>query len=304
MAWHPFRNIGLKIVALALGTLLWLFVSGQEVERSVAGVPVYYRNVPAPLVISGDRLDEVSVHIRGGEYVVSRLVPGDLALAIDLADAGPGTTVLSLRPDQVETPLGVEVTQVNPGSSVVTLEKSMSAEVPVRATIEGDPAPGFAVGAVTVDPRTVTVLGPAVRLQGTTTAVAERVSVEGAKANVTATVAVGVSDTELRLPTQRTVRVTVEIAPAADRSFAARPVTFRNLAAGQAAAEPAAVAVSIRGVRGVLAKIPDDMIAPYVDLAGLGPGRYNLPVGVDLRIVGADARVGSIAPATVNVIIR
>ena len=35
MAWHPFRNLGLKIAALVLGTLLWLTVSGHEIERRV-----------------------------------------------------------------------------------------------------------------------------------------------------------------------------------------------------------------------------------------------------------------------------
>jgi YbbR domain-containing protein len=270
----------------------------------VAGVPVYYRNVPESLVITGDRLDEVGVHIRGGEYVIGRLVPGDLALAIDLTHAGPGTTVHSLRPHQVETPLGVEVTQVDPGAAVVTLEKSASAEIPVRATVEGSPAPGFAVGSVTVEPRTVAVTGPAMRLQGTTSAVAERVSVEGAKANVAAVVAVGVSDTELRLPAQRTVRVTVEIVAASDRTFAARPVTFKNLAAGIATADPAAVAVTLRGARGVLARLTDDAVTPFVDLAGLGPGRYNLPVGVDVGLAGADARLGPVTPATVSVTIH
>ena len=40
MAWHPFQHFGLKVAALALGTLLWLTVSGQQVERRVprAGV--------------------------------------------------------------------------------------------------------------------------------------------------------------------------------------------------------------------------------------------------------------------------
>lgn len=303
MAWHPFRNIGLKLAALALGTLLWLFVSGQQVERSVSGVPVYYRNVPPTLVITGDRLDEVSVHVRGGENVISRLVPGDLALAVDLADAGPGTKVLTLQPYQVESPLGVEVTQVDPGSAVVTLEKPASAQVPVRPTIEGRPAPGFAVGSVTVEPKTAKVTGPATRLQGTTSAVAERVSVEGATAGVTQIVAVGVADAELRVADQR-VRVTVEIVRAADRAFTARPVMFKNLAGQQATAEPALVAVTVRGARAALARIEDGAVTAFVDVVGLGPGRYNLPVGVDLAVVGADAPVGSVVPATVAVTIR
>ena len=52
MAWHPFRNLGLKFAALGLGTLLWFTISGQQVERTVSRVPVVYRNVPGGLQIT------------------------------------------------------------------------------------------------------------------------------------------------------------------------------------------------------------------------------------------------------------
>ena len=39
MAWHPFRNFGLKVAALGLGTLLFFTVSGPRVERTISGVP-------------------------------------------------------------------------------------------------------------------------------------------------------------------------------------------------------------------------------------------------------------------------
>ena len=35
MAWHPFRNFRLKIVAVALGTLVWFTVSGQQADGTV-----------------------------------------------------------------------------------------------------------------------------------------------------------------------------------------------------------------------------------------------------------------------------
>jgi YbbR domain-containing protein len=213
MAWHPFRNLGLKIAALALGTLLWFTVSGTQVERVVSGVPVYYRNVPAPLVITGDRINEVSVHLRGGEHVISRLVPGDLGLVVDLTDAHPGPSVLSLPAGQVEAPLGVEVTQVDPATAIVMLEESRTVRVPVKPAVTGRPAPGFAVGMVTVEPKEVAVSGGVSRLQATAFAFADRVSIEGAKDTVTAVVTLGVSDAELRLPEDRTARVTVTIVP-------------------------------------------------------------------------------------------
>ena len=53
MAYHPFRNPGLKIVSVILAALLWMTVSrDQSVERSVR-VPLEFQNVPEGIEIVG-----------------------------------------------------------------------------------------------------------------------------------------------------------------------------------------------------------------------------------------------------------
>jgi YbbR domain-containing protein len=209
MRWHPFRYLGLKVAALALGTLLWFIVSGQQVERSVS-VPVLY-NTPAGLQITGRPLQEVSVHIRGGYSQIAQLGRTDVAAMVDLAGAQAGTMVLALSPDQVSAPLGIEVTQVDPGSLTITLEEASAKGVPVRPIIHGEPADGFATGAITVEPPTVFVVGPVGRLLAIESVSTEPVSIAGAARDVTHTVTIGVADPELRLRDVRTARVTVKI---------------------------------------------------------------------------------------------
>jgi YbbR domain-containing protein len=212
MGWHPFRHLGLKAASLALGTLLWFTVSGQQVERSVARVPVVYRNIPAGLEIT-DRPDEVTVEMRGSYNIVSSLGPSNVNVVVDLVDARPGPTVVPLRTDQAVVPLGVQVTQIDPGSVTLLLEKSGTMDMPVTARVEGQPAAGFAVGTITVDPKKVRVAGPESRLREVTSAITERVSVEGLSSTLTQTVSIGVPDNELRLTDVRMVRVTVTIVP-------------------------------------------------------------------------------------------
>ena len=64
MAWHPFRNLRLKVVALLLGFVLWFTVSGQQADLSVSGIPVVYFNTPQGLEIT-DRTNVVNIHVRG-----------------------------------------------------------------------------------------------------------------------------------------------------------------------------------------------------------------------------------------------
>jgi YbbR domain-containing protein len=212
MAWHPFRNLRLKIVALVLGTALWFTVSGHRVERRLS-VPITYSNVPAELVLTGDQLDTVSVQVRGSDSLVGQLDSGNLRVVVDLGGADPGTNIVPLRPDQVEAPLGVEILQVEPGTVTADLERLGQIHVVVEPTIEGRPATGFEVGAVSVQPRTVIVAGPEGRLHDAVTVITERIMLEGRTGPVVQEVGVGVADARLRVVAPHTVRVTVEISP-------------------------------------------------------------------------------------------
>ena len=81
------------------------------------------------------------------------------------------------------------------------------------------------------------------------------------------------------------------------------PVRWRNLGQGLAAPRlvPATARVSIRGQRETLAAVRSDAIDAFVDLTGLGPGRYTLRVQVD---PSEQFGVRSVAPETVEVTIR
>lgn len=210
MAWHPFRNLGLKVVATALGTLLWFTIgSDQMVERSVR-VPLVFRNVPDALEIAPGAPDSVEVHLRGR---ASQLTgdQGDVLMSLDLADAQPGSRLFQLRIDQVTAPFGTEVTQVFPASVMLTLEATAERTVPVRATLDGAPGRGYVIGDVKVDPGDVVVVGPERPLAALKNAITETIRVDGATTTIVRVVNIGVADAALRLRGPRTARVTVDI---------------------------------------------------------------------------------------------
>src|SRR5678815_4788834 len=180
MAWHPFRNIGLKVVALGLGALLWFTVSGQQSERTVTGVPVVYRNKPQSLELT-DQTNFVDIHVRGIDSQLRGALPRDFEARVDLTGSKAGTQTFVLRTDQVSAPFGLEVTQVDPGTVMALLEQAGSASVPVRPLVDGTPAPGFVVSQVTSDPPIVMIVGPARRIAATSAATTDRVSIDGAK---------------------------------------------------------------------------------------------------------------------------
>lgn len=211
MAWRPFRNVGLKVVALALAALLWFTVSSQQTERSVR-VPVEYRNVPESLELTGDQTESVYVHLRGPDNIISRLEPGDVRAVLDMAQAAAvehGT--FPLRTDEVVSPPGAEVMWIEPSEVSFSIEPVGAATVSVVPNVTGAPAPGYAQGRVSVDPVSVEVLGPADQIRQFHAASTDPVSIEGATATVTVSVPIEVPNASLRLRQPQKATVTVEI---------------------------------------------------------------------------------------------
>lgn len=303
MAYHPFRNPWLKLMALVMAVLLWMTVTrDQSVERSLH-VPLEYQNIPDGLEIVGDPPGTVDVRVRGASGALGRLESGEVVAVLDSRSARPGQRLFHLLTDQVRTPWGVQVSQVSPPTVSLEFERSGRKVVPITPSVEGEPAPGHVASRVVVSPPAVEVLGPESRLQRLTEATTEPVSIQDARATVRDVVTVGVVDSALRLSQARTATVTVDIVPAAiERTVRDVRVTGRNLPPGMSARfAPATVDVIVRGSRDALAALGAADVQALVDLANLRPGRYVLAVKGES---GAASGVVRTEPAAVQVRIR
>jgi YbbR domain-containing protein len=213
MAYHPFRNLGLKFLSTCIAAMLWLLVAGERVVERVLQAPVEFENLPAGLELVGIPPDTVEVRLKGSSGTLSRIGPGDLSTVLDLKSARPGRRLFHLSPAQVSVPYGVSVVQVGPSTLMMEFEVSGTRTVPVRPDIEGKPAPGFEIVKVTSEPATVEVAGPEGALRRLDAAMTEPVSVDGESRTVREQVNIGVPDPSLRLSTPQTTVVTVTIAP-------------------------------------------------------------------------------------------
>ncbi len=295
----PFRHAGLKVISLALAVALWMAVSGEEVVERGLRIPLELQQFPPGLELSGEPFTFVDVRVRGGSGTLSQVTPSDVVATLDLRAARPGRRLFQLTPENVRVPFGVEVVQVTPSSIAIVFEKSATRQIPIAPEVEGNPAPGFIVGTVTTDPKTIEVTGPESAVARATEAVTEAVSVAGARSRVAEVVRVGLLDPLLRLKTPRSVNVRVEVLPGPRERTVGQPVHLRNLAPALAAqALPPAVDVVLRGSREGLSRIDPGDVTAYVDLGGLGLGDYSLPVAAE---ASNDAGVARILPPTIQV---
>ena len=213
MAYHPFRNLGLKFLSTCIAAMLWLVVAGERVVERVLRAPVEFQNLPNGLELVGNLPDTVEVRLRGSSGALTRMAAGDLAAVLDLRTARPGRRLFHLTPAQVTVPYGINVVQVGPSTLTMEFETSGVRIVPVEPAIEGRPAPGFEITKVTSEPATVEVAGPESALRRLDAAMTEPVTVNDETRSIREIVTIGVPDASLRLVTPQTAVVTVTISP-------------------------------------------------------------------------------------------
>ncbi|MFO7692233.1 MAG: CdaR family protein [Vicinamibacterales bacterium] len=282
MAYNPFRHFWLKAVAVGIATLLWVAVGGEKiVERSLLA-PLELQNRPKMLEVVGEAPSTADVRVRGTSTALARLAPGDVTAVLDVATAKPGPNFFHLAPDHVRAPFGVEVSYAGPATVQLVFERHVVKRVPVVAPVTGDPAPGYEKLRVAVEPAEVEIEGPESAVADVTQATTEPVELKASAAQVRQTVAIGILNSAVRLRSQQRAVVTVDIQPVrTERTIGAVPVRMHQLRAGQRTqSNPPNVAITVRADDEVLNRLGVGAIEASVDVAGLGAGRYTLPVRV------------------------
>jgi YbbR domain-containing protein len=272
------RNVGIKSLSVALATVVWVLVSGEQVVERALRIPLEFANLPAELEIVGGAPAVVDVRVRGSSGALGRVTALELVAVLDLGSARPGQRLFRLTGADVRAPFGVEVVQITPSTVAIGFESPAMKMVPVVPEIQGEPADGYVLGVVAVDPASVQVFGPSSAIDGLSTAMTEPVSVAGAQGPVTETVNVGVSDPAVRLRSSVVATVTVDVlVRPAEWAIAGIPVHAR--VGGSSATVVAEVAVFLRGPRELRSSAVESYNAS-IDTEGLPSGVFELPVNV------------------------
>jgi YbbR domain-containing protein len=303
MTFNPFHNFGLKMVSVFVAVLLWLVVAGEQPAERGLRVPIELQNLPSNIELVDVPIETVDVRVRGPSRMLSRLASADVVAVLDLQAARPGQRLFHLTAEQVRTPFGVEVAQVNPPTVALRFETAATRAVPVAPAVIGDVADGYVIRDITTEPPTVEVIGPQSAIQRLSEALTEPVSVEGATTTVREAVTVGAASPSVRLRVPMRAIVTVEVVPApSERTVDRVPVRVRNVASGLVArAIPPAVTVRVRGSREAVDHLRSDAVTVFVDVAGLGPGLYELPLRTDRTTTFG---VAGMAPSVVQIVLE
>jgi YbbR domain-containing protein len=180
---------------------------------------------------------------------------------------------------------GISRVTVTPETAKVTVDldqREYSLQFAVNPLITGQPAAGYNVAGVSVDPRFVTVTGPLDVLQSIDAVrglATDEITISDARDDAVRSVAIDLPD-GVTVQGSSTVSVTIDIAPArGEFSFRIVP-QIRNVADGLAVTPSGPVTITLAGDVPVLDGLTPGAIIAAVDAQGLGEGLYTLPIQI------------------------
>ncbi len=119
------RNLGWKLLSVALAVLLWVAVEGEPVLVTVQAVPVYFRNVEPALALVLNPPNPVRLELRGSADVLGPDNLSNVSVLLDLAgQTEPGEKVFPISRANVSLPAGVTFVRADPPQLMLHIDRA------------------------------------------------------------------------------------------------------------------------------------------------------------------------------------
>ena len=315
MARSPeLQSLPVRVTSLQQGVEVLEFqpttvpVALDRLAESQVPVEVQTGDLPEGLAISAPRTSHEEVTASGPQSQLNRVDRAVARVQIFASGIDVRQPQVPLVPVDIDG-REVESVELEPATIQVEIDEravETSKTVPIRPILAGNPADGFQVSAVTVEPVVVTIFGAPDAVADITEVTTEPIPIGGANEDLEL-------DATLDLPEGTR---TAEDAPATVVAVSVRPsiatrsylvgVTCDGAPNGSACLpQQEQLSVTLRGPAAELADIDPADLTPTLDASGLGPGShtltptFSLPNGVDLVSVSpGSVTVQIVPPAT------
>jgi YbbR domain-containing protein len=205
------KNPTLKVISLILAIILWLFVKSTNEGEVGMVVPLEFFRCPSSLIVTRVSDDAITVRIMGPLAQLERLSTKEGRARIDLSSARQGTNTFDISPDNFTIPKALKITQISPSSIKVEIDRVMDKVVRVKASVKGEPAQGYHVTKIVVDPPYINLQGARSHLEGLKEVSTEEVDISGLRETLKLEVPLRLVDLKLKEGMKGTVRVVVVV---------------------------------------------------------------------------------------------
>lgn len=192
------RNLGWKLLSLAIAFILWVDVSREPEVATSLSVPVEFKNMRDDLDISGSMPDRVRLELRGPSGRLTRENLSSVAVVLDLSDAEPGERTYNIRGRSMNLPSGVVFYRAVPSQLTLHFEGLVLKDEPVLPIFVNKPA-GYRIASDQFNPAMVRIRGSQERVAAITQVRTDPMDLRGVEGEKVFHTHLNIGDPQVRL---------------------------------------------------------------------------------------------------------
>ena len=210
-----FRNlhVGFLLLAIVIAFLLWTVAHGTSPIEMAFDVPVELHGLDEEQVITGQSADAINLRVSGSRAALRNVSPARLTYRVDLAGSKVGESDVEVDVARLPLPRGARAVSHSPSRILVQLEERGRKSVGIRLDLEGEPAPGFQLGELRVEPRRVWLTGARSQVLGLDEVTTEPIDISGLNQDLEVEATLFVGAETVWLEEDGPVRVFVVVEP-------------------------------------------------------------------------------------------
>lgn len=205
------RDLGWKLLSLAIALLLWFFVASEPELSTFVTVPVQFKDMPEGVEVASDIVESVYLELRGPSADLRALEASrTYAVVLDMSQVRPGERTFAIGPGDVRLPRGLRMERAFPSELRFTFEKRTTAQVPVEVRFTAA-QPGYEVAGFQVSPSVLKIVGPESRVGRVKSVATDSINLSGVVGAAQFHVNAFVEDGHVRLVSPPQVIVDVQV---------------------------------------------------------------------------------------------
>lgn len=295
------NNIELKIFSIILSILVWYAIIGQETSEAMMFVPIEYQNLPDYLEIVNNPRKIIELTLKGPSAFLKKLSPQDLKVSLDLSHAQPGDKTFFSSELNIDVPLGISVSKINPSFIKITFDITARKEIPIKPTFSGKLEYGYKLTSVSLEPNHILVEGAQKILNKLTYIHTDPINLEGLKENAIFNVSISGDMPNVRLLESPEITVHLKIEEIyAEKIIKRLAVELNNKNIKYYS--PHYVSLSLKAPIRIIENLDLNAIRAIIETEGLHPGKHQIPIKILIPENLKDSlQIVSIEPASAEV---
>jgi len=276
------QHLDLKLISLAIATILWVMVTRKEYRYTDFTIPIEVTSLPERLIIAGYGPDNIevknsTVRIRAPETVIKNLDERAMFLEVDLSEIGEGRQTIQLTGEMVNgKPPRAEITDISPAVLELDIELKIRTYVPVIPSLLGKPQEGYDIYDSYCTPRTISIIGPKSVVEKIEKLTTSPVRIEGLASSLFQRDLAIVSPGPRVTLSVQTVDLSVEIGEKIiSKNFRNVPVVVQG-SRYEAKINPRTLGVQVKGPLSQINRLTRNNLQVVLMLSGDEPLRKNL----------------------------